>query len=114
MEELLSEYFTSVFTVEKDMEARELEEINSDILKSVDITEEVVLEILKCIKVDKTLRPDQAYPRTLWEAGEVIARLLAEIFVSSLATGEVLEDWRLANMVPFKKDGKEKPWNYRP
>ncbi|WP_221627757.1 hypothetical protein, partial [Proteus mirabilis] len=65
--------------------------------------------VLKRIKVDKSPGPDQVYPRTLWEAREVIAGPLAEIFVSSIVTGEVPEDWRLANVVPlFKKGGKDK------
>eukprot|EP00061_Rhincodon_typus_P017016 g45524.t1 len=40
--------------VEKDMEDRECGEINSDILKNIQITVEEVLDILKCIKVDKS------------------------------------------------------------
>ena len=33
---------------------------------------------------------------------------------SSIVTGEVLEDWRVANVVPlFKKGCREKPGNYR-
>eukprot|EP00061_Rhincodon_typus_P007874 g29989.t1 len=110
---MIKEYFASVFTEEKDVEARELGEINRDILKDVHITEEEVLDILKCIKVDKSLGPAQVYPQTLWEAGEVIAGPLAEAFESLIATGKVPEDWKLANVVPlFKKDGKDKPENY--
>eukprot|EP00061_Rhincodon_typus_P008505 g31179.t1 len=83
------------------MEDRERGEINSDILKNIHITQVVVLDVLKRIKV---------YPGTLWEAREVIAGSLAEI-----ATVEVPEDWRVANVVPlFKKGDKEKPGNYRP
>ena len=49
------------------------------------------------------------------EAREEIAEALAEIFASSLSTGEVPEDQSVANVVPlFKKDSKEKPGNYRP
>ncbi|XP_072434162.1 sodium leak channel NALCN isoform X3 [Chiloscyllium punctatum] len=49
--------------------------------------EEEVPDVLKSIKVDKSPGPDQVYPRTLWEAREVIAGPLAEIFVSSIVTG---------------------------
>eukprot|EP00061_Rhincodon_typus_P006866 g27941.t1 len=48
--------------------------------------EEEVLEVLKCINVDKSLGSDQAYPRRLWEAREVIAGPLAEKFGSLIAT----------------------------
>ena len=54
MGDILNEYFSSVFTVEKSMDVRELGEINSDVLSSVHITEKEVLEVLKRIKVDKS------------------------------------------------------------
>ena len=68
-----NEYFSSVFTVEKSMDVRELGKINNDILRSVHIPEKEVLEVLKCIKVDKSPGPDELYPRTLWKAREEIA-----------------------------------------
>ena len=74
-----------------------------------------MLEVLKRIKVDKSPGPDEVYPRTLWEAREEIAGPLAEIFESSIVTGEVPEDWRVANIVPlFKKGCRKKPGNDRP
>eukprot|EP00061_Rhincodon_typus_P009309 g32719.t1 len=105
MGEILNEYFASVFTVEKDIETRELAEINSDILKNVHITEQEVLGVLKHIKVDKSPGPDQVYPRTLWEDWDVIVGPLAEIVASSIATGEVPEDLRLANVVRLFQKG---------
>lgn len=58
--------------------------------------------------------PDQIYLWMLWEAGNKIAGPLADIYESLLDTGEVLDDWRMANVVfLFKKDCKEKPRNYR-
>eukprot|EP00061_Rhincodon_typus_P004849 g23569.t1 len=105
MRAILNEYFASMFAVEKDMEDIEHAKINSDILKCIHITEEEVLDVLKHIKVDKSPGPDQVYPRTLWEARELIAGPLAEIVVSLIATDEVPEDWRLANMVPLFKTG---------
>ena len=39
---------------------------------------------------------------------------MAKIFVSSLDTGEVPEDWRVANIVPlFQKGRRDNPGNYR-
>eukprot|EP00061_Rhincodon_typus_P011302 g36215.t1 len=49
--------------------------------------EEKVLDLLKHIKVDKSPGPNQMYTRTLWETTEVIAGPIAEIFISSIATG---------------------------
>eukprot|EP00061_Rhincodon_typus_P007373 g29014.t1 len=113
--QILNEYFASVFTVEEDVQDIERGELNGNIFKNVRITEEMVLDVLKCLKVHKPLGTNQVTPRAQWEVREVIARPLAEVFVSSIATGEVPEDWRLANIVPlFKKGGKEKLGNYRP
>ena len=51
----------------------------------------------------------------LRELAEVIAEPLSIIFERSWTTGEVPEDWRIANVTPvFKKGKKEDPGNYRP
>ena len=51
----------------------------------------------------------------LRELAEVIAEPLSIIYQRSLLTGEVPEDWRLANVTPiYKKGRKEDPGNYRP
>eukprot|EP00061_Rhincodon_typus_P006394 g26992.t1 len=79
-----------------------------------EIKKEVVLDLLQSIKVDKSLRPAGIYPRLLREARQEIAGGLTKIFVSSLTTGEVLEDWRVANVVPlFKQINRDNPGNYR-
>lgn len=41
--------------MEKDVNARELREVSSGVLKGLHITEEEVLEILNHMKVDKSL-----------------------------------------------------------
>ena len=61
------------------------------------------------------LRPVLIHPRVLRELVEAIAKPLAIIYQHSLLTGEVPEDWRLANVIPiYKKGCKEDPGNYRP
>uniref|UniRef100_A0A8C3KZU3 Reverse transcriptase domain-containing protein n=1 Tax=Chrysolophus pictus TaxID=9089 RepID=A0A8C3KZU3_CHRPC len=59
--------------------------------------------------------PDEIHPRVLRELAEVIAKPLSIIYQCSLLTGEVPEDWKLANVTPiYKKGCKEDPGNYRP
>ena len=108
MGEIPNEYFSSVFTVEKNMDVRELEEINSDVLRSVHITEKEVLEVLKRIKGDKFPGPDEVYPRTLWEAMEEIAGPLAEIFESSIVTVRCLKigEWQMLCLCLKRAAGK--------
>eukprot|EP00061_Rhincodon_typus_P007860 g29967.t1 len=75
-----------------------------------EIKKVMVLDLLKSIKVDKSPGPEGIYPRLLSEAREEIAGALTKIFVSSPATGEVPEDWQVANVVPlFKKGNKDNP-----
>ena len=63
----------------------------------------------------KSMGPDEIHPRVLRELVEEIAKLLSIIYQRSLLTGEVPEDWRLANVTPiYKKGCREDPGNYRP
>ncbi|PLS49478.1 hypothetical protein CYV29_15670, partial [Carnobacterium maltaromaticum] len=115
MGEILNEYFASVFTEERDMTDVEVRNRCLITLGQVGIRREEVLGILKGIKVDKSPGPDGIYPRLLREAREEIAGALTDIFAASLNTGEVPEDWRIANVVPlFKKGSRDNPGNYRP
>ena len=59
--------------------------------------------------------PDEIHQRVLRELAEVIAEPFSIICQCSLLTGEVPEDWRLANVTPISKKGcREDPGNYRP
>ena len=74
-----------------------------------------MLVILDRVKIDKSPGPDGIYPRILLEAREEIAEPLALIIRSSLTTGVVPEDWRIANVVPLlKKWSTDNPGIYRP
>eukprot|EP00061_Rhincodon_typus_P016637 g44953.t1 len=83
-----------------------------DILGHVAIKEEVELSVLKNIKVDKSRRPDGIYHRILREE---LDGPMTKIFVFSLETGEVPEEWRIAHVVPlFKKGNRDYRGSYRP
>ncbi|XP_059505980.1 uncharacterized protein LOC125457215 [Stegostoma tigrinum] len=92
------------------MESKEPREINIGALKIVHVTEGKVLEILENITMDKYLGLYPVYPRIFWEVGVEIAGPLTEITI-----GEVLDDWRMVNVVPlFKKGRKENPGDNTP
>eukprot|EP00061_Rhincodon_typus_P002211 g16901.t1 len=65
---------------EKDMEDSEISVEHAHILEHFQIKNEVVLDLLKTIKVDKPPGPDSIYPRLLREAREEIAGALTKIF----------------------------------
>lgn len=67
------------------------------------------------IKVDKSPELVGTYPRFLKEAREKIARALTQIFVSSLAKGEIPNEWRLVNVISlFMQENGDNPVFHRP
>jgi len=79
------------------------------------VDKRVVQERLSGLSAHKSMGPDGMHPRVLRKLAEVIAGLLSIIFERSWRTGEVPEDWRIANVtLVFKKGKKEDPGNYRP
>ncbi|CAM4485735.1 unnamed protein product [Caretta caretta] len=59
--------------------------------------------------------PDEMHPKILKELTEEISEPLAIIFEKSWKTGDIPEDWKMANIVPiYTKGNKDNPGNYRP
>ncbi|KAM9591097.1 uncharacterized protein ACIBXB_006040 [Morphnus guianensis] len=78
------------------------------------IQEELVNDLLCHLDTHKSMGPDGIHPRVLRELAEVLAKPLSIIYQQSWSTGEVPEDWRLANVTPiYKKGRREDPGNYR-
>ena len=59
--------------------------------------------------------PDGIHLRVLRELTEELAKPLSIIYHQSWLTGEVPDDWKLADVMPiYKKGRKEGPGNYTP
>ncbi|TRZ25661.1 hypothetical protein HGM15179_001472 [Zosterops borbonicus] len=79
------------------------------------IQEEAVRELLMCLNVHKSMGPDRIHPRVMRELADELVKPLSIIYQQSWLSGEVPDDWMLANGTPIhKKGGKEDPGNYRP
>ncbi|RMC21672.1 hypothetical protein DUI87_02540 [Hirundo rustica rustica] len=79
------------------------------------IQEEAVRELLRCLHTHKSMGPDGIRPRVMRELADELAKPLSIIYHQSWLTGEVPDDWKLANVTPIhKKGGREDPSNYRP
>ncbi|KFW61677.1 hypothetical protein AS28_01515, partial [Pygoscelis adeliae] len=79
------------------------------------IQEEAVNDLLHHLDTHKSMGPDGIHPRVLRELAEELAKPLSIIYQQSWLTGEVPDDWRLANVTPiYKKGRKEDPGNYGP
>ena len=74
----------------------------------------MVLELLQKLDAQKSMGPDGLHPKVLRELADVVARPLSIILWQSWLTGDVLVDWRLANVTSiFKKGWKGEPGSYR-
>ncbi|RMC16636.1 hypothetical protein DUI87_06574 [Hirundo rustica rustica] len=117
--EVLNDYFVSVFSEETTCLqdncppglGHGVREQNGPL-----ITQEVaVRELLKCLDIRKSMGPDGIHPRVMRELADELAEPLSIIYQQSWLTGEVLDNWKLANVTPIDKKGaKEDPDNYRP
>ncbi|KAK4821581.1 hypothetical protein QYF61_024440 [Mycteria americana] len=77
--------------------------------------EEAVNDLLRCLDIHRSMGLDGIHLRVLRELAEELAKPLSIICQQSWLTGEVSDDWRLANVRPiYKKGQKDSPGNYRP
>ena len=119
MAEELNKYFASVFTDEDTTVLPDAEPVfmgsEDEILRNIEITEEIVAKYLFQLREDKASGADELSPRFLLSiAGELVGPLTI-IFRKSLASGIVPDDWRTANVAPVFKKGKRSLFeNYRP
>ncbi|XP_072108226.1 uncharacterized protein [Mobula birostris] len=105
-----SSFFASIFTQEMDTESIEVKQSSINFMDPVQITEVEVFAVLRQISVDKSPGPDKLLPRLLWKTSAEIVGAQAQIFKSSLVTGEVLEDWRIASVASLRVHTGERPF----
>ncbi|KAK1214166.1 LIN1 transcriptase, partial [Pygoscelis papua] len=118
--EVLNAFFASVFSRQtsypQGTRPPELEDRDGEQDEPPIIQEEAVNDLLCHLDAHKSMGPDGIHPRVLRELAEELAKPLSIIYQQSWLTGEVPDDWRLANNVTpiYKKSWKEDPGNYRP
>ncbi|NXR73268.1 PO11 protein, partial [Pycnonotus jocosus] len=79
------------------------------------IQEEEVRELLKCLDIHKSMKPDGIHLRVMRELADELVKPLSIIYQQSWLTAELPDDWKLANVtVIHKKGAKEDPGNFRP
>ena len=97
---LLNRYFSSTFTQEQSGELPIAESIyrggEEGLLWKIQVGVEEVKEQLGNPRGHKAPGPDNMHPRVLMEVAEQVSEMLMDIFNSSLESGQVPDDWRVA------------------
>ena len=114
--ETLNQQFTSVFTKEDVDNIPEMEDKQLiDSLDSIMVTEDMVKQKLKELRVDKSPGPDKVHPYILKNLADTISKPLTLIYNKSLQEETLPDIWKVGNITAlFKKGNKMLPQNYRP
>ena len=113
--ETLANQFNSVFTKESNTDWDLPDPIKANNNMSILSSENIVLEKLQTLSINKSPGPDDITSRILVELEKSVAPLLSVLFQNSYDTGIVPSDWKRANITPIhKKDNKKDPENYCP
>ena len=84
-------------------------------MEQIVVTKEGVTKLLKGLNPSKALGPDDLHPRVLKELATELGPVFAHLFQQWIDTGEISNEWSLANICPlFKKCDMSLACNYRP
>ena len=112
---ILQKKFTSVFTKEPPGDVPSLGKVTESSLFNIIITEQMVEEEVKELKITKSPGPDDIHPLMLIQLVSYLKQPLAFLFNRTLKTGVIPEDWKKGNISSiFKKGAKNRAENYRP
>ena len=106
--------FTDVFTQSRFNEAPLLDR-SAPRMNDISVSTDGVTKLLKGLNPSKAMGPDELHPRILKELAAELGPVFTHLFQQSLDTGEIPEEWSLANICPlFKKGDRALASNYRP
>ena len=112
---ILQKKFTSLFTKEPPGDVPSLAKVTESLLFNIIITEKMVEEEVKKLKITKSPGPDDIHPLMLIQLVSYLKQPLAFLFNRTLKTGTIPEDWKKGKISSiFKKGAKNRAENYRP
>jgi hypothetical protein len=114
--QLLNDKFASVYTVDDGNLPPRSRSVSKDVCKSdVDLSENVVLQVLRKLPNKVSNTPDGLPALFLKRIAESVCEPLTKIFQLSFDTSKVPAVWSTANVSPIhKKNDASEPLNYRP
>ena len=112
---ILQKQFTSVFTKEPPGDVPSLGKVTESLLSDMVITEKMVEDEIKILKISKSPGPDDIHPIMLIQLVSYLKKPLAFLFNRTLVTGEIPDDWKKGNISSiYKKGARNRAENYRP
>ena len=106
--DILSRQFYSVFTNE-DLSSVPSPTSSFPIMPNISLNVEGIYKLLNDLDVDKAPGPDKIPNRILKYCATEIAQILQVIFIQSLTSGNLPEDWLTENIMPIFKKGIDHP-----
>ena len=107
--EMFNTYFSSQTKVSDTNKALPTLESVQDILESITIITQDVLDVLKQLDVSKACGPDLISPRLFRVCADYLAYPYSIVFNRSLAQGYFPNSWMGANLSPIHKKKMENP-----
>ena len=115
MASVLNQSFCSVFTREDTNNVPFCPQLSNGTIRDIVFDQNEVREKILKLKPGTAQGPDKIPARILKDNVDILSFPLSIIFNKSMRSGDVPQDWKLANVTPiFKKGSKHKPENYRP
>ena len=114
--EVLSEFFSSVFTAEdcSDVPCPE-SEWEGPVLDKIEVTPQLIEQRLRGLRTSTSPGPDEIPARVLCELATPLSIPVCSLFTKSLGSGQLPYEWKLGSVVPIHKGGsRQEPSNYRP
>ena len=109
--ETLANQFSSVFTKESNTDWDLPDPVKTNKNMSVVFSENIVLEKLQNLSINKFPGPDDINSRILVELAKSVAPSLSLLFQNFYYTGIIPSEWKRVTPV-YKKDDKKDPENY--
>ena len=111
---ILQNQFSSVFTHEPEGDIPRIASRTDSSISGLYVTEEMVLNQLTNLNVNKSCGPDEVHPRILIEQADYIAGPIALLFNLTIKHGIIPKDWKWAYVSPiYKKVPRTNAENYR-
>ena len=113
--DILQDQFCSVFTQEPESTLPSFPTRTNEMLDKIEVTEELVRNMILLMNLNKSCGPDEIHPRMLFELANELSAPLALLFRKTLQEGITPLDWTKAFVSPiYKKGNKNKAEDYRP